>query len=105
MQPSSPIDDDIGLLVIEPDGSSDRPRSVELAEFEEPVKHRAVFSDIEALKLSVIVLLRRKKTGQPTETVVQRLVTKLEQATWQRIDSLIDHVDIHGTVLITSIHA
>lgn len=78
MQPSSPIDDDIGLLVIEPDGSSNRPRSVELAEFEESVEHRAVFSDIEALKLGVIVLLKRKETDQPTGTVVQRLVTKLE---------------------------
>lgn len=59
VEPSRPVDDHVRLLIVKANGTSDRARSVELAKLEETIEHRAVLAHVEALKLSIIVLLKR----------------------------------------------
>lgn len=57
MQSTRPINDDVGLLVVETNGSPDRARGIKLAELEEAIEHWTVLPHVKALQLSVIVLL------------------------------------------------
>lgn len=59
VQAPSPVDHHIRLLVIEPDGSTDGAGRVQLAELEKPIENGAVFADVKALQLSVVVLLHQ----------------------------------------------
>lgn len=58
MKPSRPVDDNVGLSVVESNSSPDRARSIELAKLEESIEHRAVLAHIEALQLRVLMLLK-----------------------------------------------
>lgn len=65
VQASGPVDDDVRLFVVEPNGPADGARRVQLAEFEQSIEHGAVFAYVEALQLSVVVLANpRVKNAQ-----------------------------------------
>ena len=56
VESTGPVDDDIGFILVETSSSSDTSAGVELAEFEQTIKHWTIFSDIESLKLTDVFL-------------------------------------------------
>ena len=44
---TGPVDDDVGVVLVEQGRAADGSRGVELAELEQPVKHRAVLPHVE----------------------------------------------------------
>mmetsp|Transcript_37357 Transcript_37357/g.77510 ORF Transcript_37357/g.77510 Transcript_37357/m.77510 type:complete len:265 (+) Transcript_37357:434-1228(+) len=56
MKTSGPINDNIGLVLVESGRAPDTATRVELAKFKESIKHRTIFSHIEPLKLPNVFL-------------------------------------------------